>query len=509
MASPEGSESRKSVYCRWRQVTDVCTRREMCLFGCLKISWTYQFAIHLGHLRYFNNSGASVVDSAELMAEILHGSGKDHGAFRYEGKGYVRWDTFVSLTFLGQRDRHVYNGLSDRSKEAYITYHDPRRSHDSVDAAEGREDVAPSPSPAGFVLLDNDRNRGEIAVDVDTYRLPSTSDETTLHGSSSGRRLEGECRQTAQSEDRKHVHITEPFGRTGSTDVSSSSEFSTHVERRKGVPSVSPRHLSFSGNTKAETATPGSASQKTPRAIVPDEGEILSHLWASTEKAAAKARGKDHDHDEEYIFESPYSGKKSSLESPQSAGRYANGMTSGADAPAHQYVLASRTPGPSSKAHLASLPALCKKANQVRETVLEALRGMLPADCILLSGGLDTSILAESAALIRGGRFKVGITVCAGRSATDGPYAAGVAKRCGMEQILIGGGDRGDAVALLEQELDFVIHTLKTFDPMEVTLVILHRSFMLGLPCKELISSCIQFGFITFYGRSILIVAKR
>lgn len=83
-----------------------------------------------------------------------------------------------------------------------------------------------------------------------------------------------------------------------------------------------------------------------------------------------------------------------------------------------------------------------------------------PTEGILLSGGLDTSILAPLAA--RQGT-KVAVTVLADRDAPDGPFAAEVARACNLESHVV----RTSVAALLD-DVDFVVRTLVTFDPMEI-----------------------------------------
>ncbi len=83
-----------------------------------------------------------------------------------------------------------------------------------------------------------------------------------------------------------------------------------------------------------------------------------------------------------------------------------------------------------------------------------------PTEGILLSGGLDTSILAPLAAE-RG--TNVAVTVVAGEDAPDGPFAEAVAQACGLKHRVV----RTTLPGLLE-DLDFVVRTLVTFDPMEI-----------------------------------------
>ena len=83
-----------------------------------------------------------------------------------------------------------------------------------------------------------------------------------------------------------------------------------------------------------------------------------------------------------------------------------------------------------------------------------------PAECLLLSGGLDTSILAGPA---KDSGTKAALTVLATENAPDGPFAAAVAAKAGFVHHVV----RTDLDDLL-REVPFVVRTLKTFDPMEI-----------------------------------------
>jgi asparagine synthase (glutamine-hydrolysing) len=100
-------------------------------------------------------------------------------------------------------------------------------------------------------------------------------------------------------------------------------------------------------------------------------------------------------------------------------------------------------------------PAARALRSRVEESVARR-----PADCLVLSGGLDTSILAPLAA--KGGTH-VAVTVLASSDAPDRPYATAVAEALGWEHRVLD-------VTLddLLSEVDFVVRELKTFDPMEI-----------------------------------------
>lgn len=69
---------------------------------------------------------------------------------------------------------------------------------------------------------------------------------------------------------------------------------------------------------------------------------------------------------------------------------------SGADAPSTES--SEPNSSPSDALDGVRMPALTTKAQGLREVLEEAIRESLPADCIILSGGLDTCIIAEVAA---------------------------------------------------------------------------------------------------------------
>ncbi|HYY47100.1 MAG TPA: asparagine synthase-related protein [Thermoplasmata archaeon] len=100
-----------------------------------------------------------------------------------------------------------------------------------------------------------------------------------------------------------------------------------------------------------------------------------------------------------------------------------------------------------------------RRAVALRTLVLAAVARQ-PAECLLLSGGLDTSILAGAA---RASGTKAAVTVLASGDAADGPFATAVAAKHGLAHHVVR-TDLGD----LLQEVPFVVRTLKTFDPMEI-----------------------------------------
>jgi asparagine synthase (glutamine-hydrolysing) len=96
------------------------------------------------------------------------------------------------------------------------------------------------------------------------------------------------------------------------------------------------------------------------------------------------------------------------------------------------------------------------RARAVVEAAVE--RNFAPA--LLLSGGLDTSIIAHVAAPLG---LKDAVTVLAAQDAPDGPHAISVARRLRLRHHIASAG--------LEDvlfEAPFVCRIMRTFDPMEV-----------------------------------------
>eukprot|EP00250_Pteridium_aquilinum_P021778 c25221_g1_i1 orf=177-3638(+) len=114
------------------------------------------------------------------------------------------------------------------------------------------------------------------------------------------------------------------------------------------------------------------------------------------------------------------------------------------------------------------LDVVLRKSRIVRDAVLKSLVDLQCIDCLLLSGGLASNILAEAVPLVHSKGFKLGFTVLAGPAATDRASAAVAAKCKGMEHVIIGEGEKGFAVFLLAKELTFIVETLKTFDPVQI-----------------------------------------
>lgn len=98
-------------------------------------------------------------------------------------------------------------------------------------------------------------------------------------------------------------------------------------------------------------------------------------------------------------------------------------------------------------------------AQELRRRLLRALE-RAPAECLLLSGGLDTSILAPFANS-RG--THAAVTVLLGPDAPDRTPAIRIAKELGWKHYVI---DTNFEEILAEVEL--VVRVLRTFDPMEI-----------------------------------------
>eukprot|EP00884_Botryococcus_braunii_P021546 jgi/Botrbrau1/8075/Bobra.0230s0002.1 len=109
---------------------------------------------------------------------------------------------------------------------------------------------------------------------------------------------------------------------------------------------------------------------------------------------------------------------------------------------------------------------ISRVALQVKERVYRALqrikedkRWQPERSCIILSGGLDTSVCAEAGALLLG--LTRAYTVFATPGATDRGHAQQVAGAAGLTHHVL----EVDLEQLLE-ELPWVVRTLQTFDPM-------------------------------------------
>jgi asparagine synthase (glutamine-hydrolysing) len=107
----------------------------------------------------------------------------------------------------------------------------------------------------------------------------------------------------------------------------------------------------------------------------------------------------------------------------------------------------------------ASGPVVAEDALELRRLVEEAVRRR-PTEGMLLSGGLDTSVLAPLAA---SGGTRTGITVLAAPDAPDREYAARIARELRWDHRVV----ETDLDQLL-REVEFVARTLRTFDPMEI-----------------------------------------
>ncbi|GJP61383.1 hypothetical protein CLOP_g18551 [Closterium sp. NIES-67] len=126
-----------------------------------------------------------------------------------------------------------------------------------------------------------------------------------------------------------------------------------------------------------------------------------------------------------------------------------------------------------------SLSGAALKAAQLRALFLATIEESLPADCLLLSGGLASTIIAHAAtSLIWPGSIGAAITVLASPRAADRAPAAAAARGCqlggGMGgggsggHVFVGGGPGFQPEHLLETELRFVVRVLKSFDPAEI-----------------------------------------
>jgi asparagine synthase (glutamine-hydrolysing) len=98
-------------------------------------------------------------------------------------------------------------------------------------------------------------------------------------------------------------------------------------------------------------------------------------------------------------------------------------------------------------------------AAELRALVLRAVERR-PAQCMLLSGGLDTAILAPLAA---SGGMRSAVTVLTSDEAPDRPFATLVANGLGWQHHVV-----ESPLEQLLGETEFVVRTLRSFDPMEI-----------------------------------------
>ncbi|CAM9868360.1 unnamed protein product, partial [Chrysoparadoxa australica] len=106
---------------------------------------------------------------------------------------------------------------------------------------------------------------------------------------------------------------------------------------------------------------------------------------------------------------------------------------------------------------------------ELRKILLEEIAACGPIECIILSGGLDTSIIADAGAEKLG--LKTAVTVLCGPEGvpTDEPYAKAIAESHGFKHHILRYDDPRDLVAPDEGGLlERLITCLGTFDPMEI-----------------------------------------
>lgn len=121
------------------------------------------------------------------------------------------------------------------------------------------------------------------------------------------------------------------------------------------------------------------------------------------------------------------------------------------------------------------------RSEQFRNLFIQILKENGPCDAILLSGGLDTSIISEACEnqpnILN---VNTGITVCCGESASDRPFSTEIARKLGIKHEIIEFDSPLDLIR--DQELlDFSVKTLKTFDPMELrNSIVIAKSMLLA-----------------------------
>ncbi|KAI8817165.1 uncharacterized protein EV422DRAFT_257792 [Fimicolochytrium jonesii] len=115
-----------------------------------------------------------------------------------------------------------------------------------------------------------------------------------------------------------------------------------------------------------------------------------------------------------------------------------------------------------------SSPSLAEKAQRCRAALITALSPSEPVDTILLSGGLDTSIIADLAPLTHLG-LKQAVTVVCTPTAPDEAYARAIAEKHSLKHTVV---RCDDPMSLVGDEeggtLETCVRVLKTFDPMEL-----------------------------------------
>ncbi|TPX60955.1 hypothetical protein PhCBS80983_g01450 [Powellomyces hirtus] len=122
------------------------------------------------------------------------------------------------------------------------------------------------------------------------------------------------------------------------------------------------------------------------------------------------------------------------------------------------------------------------RAPELRSTLLsvcDSHNGTV--DCILLSGGLDTSIFADAGHEILG--LKTAVTVVCGQNQPDEPYATAIAAKRGLDHHIV----RLSSPMELVTEgdiLNLCVRTLFTFDPMELRNAVVIAKGL--LKCKAL-----------------------
>ncbi|KAF9208252.1 hypothetical protein BGZ49_009379 [Haplosporangium sp. Z 27] len=113
------------------------------------------------------------------------------------------------------------------------------------------------------------------------------------------------------------------------------------------------------------------------------------------------------------------------------------------------------------------------RVQELRQLLLKSLEKSTPCDCILLSGGVDTSILSEAAFAVYHQKKEIepdlkrpltgAVTVLCLDEARDEFYSIQIANRLGLEHKIV----KVTLDSVLE-ELGFCIKVLQTFDPMEL-----------------------------------------
>ncbi|KAJ7564499.1 hypothetical protein O6H91_02G019800 [Diphasiastrum complanatum] len=542
--------------------------------------------------RYFNLPGTTVVDSAELVVEILYGS-RNEQTFLYHGNGYVRWEvrnnvehavpsnglqslarrsnqgtvgaedlegehagrrgiledclmekevqngrvTFVShmhsdsdSTVSSEKKASVLassrkgNGWDDCCEEGHVGYNksasmfrmnSSKRNKDLVDnrSKTGRRlDFSSSSildSLAEISLADSNPSALKVIGEVSGQQYSGHSMDSTLTDQASPSLHEGRFADAVdQSSGAKLVTNVRHYAVPPTLEMDFSACY-TKDPTMHNAGAIAKRSCETSPVKGSPFSAGRSSNARSSWASISSSGtlsekEVLSKMWASTE-AAAKCqssealrgsikRGK-YSHDsakivpdcvdiatvyklvvgtdvqldkrsEEVKNNNATSGRKRCRAKHPQADPSLNKKPMGAVQNGTNAM--SKSFDCTLRLRNSKLSVFSQKALALRNLIFKAVKELPFADCLLLSGGLGSTILAEAAQLAFPKSYRIGVTVLAGPDAKDKHFSPLISKEYDMKHIVVGGGDKGNPVDLLEMQLDFVVETLQTFNPSEI-----------------------------------------